>query len=83
MKALALFPMSIASLLGGVFVLWLTIGEGGLVGIGCMAFIMILNLWLATLNKAAEAKSLAAADNRLNIMKQIIGGIKAVKLSAW
>ena len=82
-KSLALFPMSVAALVGGVTVLWFTIGEGGLVGIACMATVMTLNLLLATKNKAAEARGLAAADVRLGIMKQIINGVKAVKLSCW
>jgi len=82
-KYMQLYPNSLASLIGGICVLIYSVGYSGLVGLGASALILMLNAWIATLARDAEEKNLSAADVRLNIMKQIIESIKAIKLSAW
>jgi ABC-type multidrug transport system fused ATPase/permease subunit len=83
MKQISHFPMSIASLLGGTFVIIWSIGIPGIVGLAVMAAILLLNRKFAGSIATAEGKSLAAADKRLALLKQVIENMKSIKLSAW
>jgi ABC-type multidrug transport system fused ATPase/permease subunit len=83
MKQLSHLPMSISSLVGGVFVILWSIGIPGLVGLAVMFAILALNRKFAGSIAVAEGKSLAAADSRLAILKQVIENMKSIKLSAW
>eukprot|EP00939_MAST-03C_sp_MAST-3C-sp1_P000360 g360.t1 len=83
LKYMQLLPNSLSSLIGGVIVLYFVTGYAGLIGLSMSAVMLFFNGYIATLAKDAEEANLAAADKRLSIMKQIINGIKAIKLSAW
>mmetsp|Transcript_29963 Transcript_29963/g.77003 ORF Transcript_29963/g.77003 Transcript_29963/m.77003 type:complete len:1212 (+) Transcript_29963:29-3664(+) len=82
-KLLSFTPMGASGAgCGMVMVLWLT-GMGGVVGMAVVLVLLGCNIALTTLVKRIEKKSLAAADQRLVLMKEIVTGIKAIKLSAW
>eukprot|EP00755_Sulcionema_specki_P009232 Sspe_Gene.43153::Locus_20998_Transcript_1_1_Confidence_1.000_Length_4608::g.43153::m.43153 len=82
-KQVAWLGTAVASAVGGLIVLGITIGTNGLIGIGVMVLILIINAGLSRLTKHAEENALAAADKRVGGMTRVIEGIRAIKLSAW
>mmetsp|Transcript_38859 Transcript_38859/g.62570 ORF Transcript_38859/g.62570 Transcript_38859/m.62570 type:complete len:892 (+) Transcript_38859:666-3341(+) len=75
--------MAFVSLVGGVAVLIVTIGDASVIGLIVMVVVLLLNARIARLAQIAEEEDLEASDVRLSLMTQIIMGIKAIKLSAW
>lgn len=69
--------------IGGVTVLIVQVGLPSFVGLAVMVVILFSNLYLARRASIAEEKDLQAADERVQLLKQMITGIKAIKLCAW
>eukprot|EP01062_Namystynia_karyoxenos_P050381 TRINITY_DN3913_c0_g1_i1.p1 TRINITY_DN3913_c0_g1~~TRINITY_DN3913_c0_g1_i1.p1 ORF type:complete len:1383 (+),score=435.91 TRINITY_DN3913_c0_g1_i1:87-4151(+) len=67
---------------GTVVIIW-TLGRAGLVGLGVMVMILLINLWLGTKSKQAEGQMLVYGDRRLGLMRRIIEGARAIKFCAW
>jgi ABC-type multidrug transport system fused ATPase/permease subunit len=83
MRFLSWAPSCLASLVGGIVVLLLTVGVSSFVGMGVIVAVLLLNGKVASYAKAFNKRSLQSTDRRLKMMTQIIEGIKAIKLSAW
>jgi len=83
LRFFCIFPMAVISLVGGIVVLVVTLGLSSLIGISVMVVVLLINAVIASKAQTAEEHDLAASDNRLSLMTQIISGIKAIKLSAW
>jgi len=80
---MCLLPFIITALIGGVIILGFTLKLSSLVGIGVMAAIVGMNFTLARTIKSVEVKDYKRGDERLAIMKELLEGIKAIKMTAW
>ena len=69
--------------IGGITVLVIQLGLASVVGISVMLIILFGNMFLAHKSAIAEERDLEAADKRLQLLRQMITGIKAIKLCAW
>eukprot|EP00924_Labyrinthula_sp_SR-Ha-C_P004358 augustus_masked-scaffold_3-processed-gene-21.99-mRNA-1 protein AED:0.04 eAED:0.04 QI:0/-1/0/1/-1/1/1/0/1256 len=83
LRFFCLFFFALTGLLSGIAVLVFTLGKASLVGIVMMLLMMAGNLLISKLAAEAEEKDLEAASTRLSLLRQMISGIKAVKLCAW
>ena len=63
--------------------LWYLIGWQALVGAG---FFLVVITYISVMSKKAgklREKAASVTDERLEIMNEVIGGIRAVKMHAW
>ena len=77
---LAFAPVEIIS--SGIL-LWHLIGWQALVGAG---FFLVVITYISVLSRKAgklREKAASVTDERLEIMNEVIGGIRAVKMHAW
>eukprot|EP00937_MAST-01D_sp_MAST-1D-sp2_P002912 g2912.t1 len=82
-KWACLLLMCVAGMTGGIGVLLYVMGRAALCGLGVMAAVMFINWRLSGSTKAAEARALRHADDRLGVLLEVISSIKAVKLLGW
>eukprot|EP01060_Flectonema_neradi_P000624 TRINITY_DN10392_c1_g1_i1.p1 TRINITY_DN10392_c1_g1~~TRINITY_DN10392_c1_g1_i1.p1 ORF type:complete len:1332 (+),score=234.36 TRINITY_DN10392_c1_g1_i1:561-3998(+) len=82
-RALSHMPASIASIVGGGVVIYLTIGYPGFAGICLLFIVLLINIKMSGVSAGFEKKSLVQSDNRMKLLTRAIEGIKAIKLSAW
>lgn len=75
--------LACTGLLGGIVLLVIKLGVASVPGIAVLLSILVANMVLGKLSANAEELDLKAADVRLAILKQMVGGIKAIKLCAW
>jgi len=80
---LCLFPYVIVALIGGVTVLAVTLGTASLVGLGLMLLVVLINLKLSSLTQKIEEKDFAVGDERVSTLREVLDGIKAIKMMAW
>eukprot|EP00929_Paragymnodinium_shiwhaense_P013122 TRINITY_DN120988_c0_g1_i1.p1 TRINITY_DN120988_c0_g1~~TRINITY_DN120988_c0_g1_i1.p1 ORF type:complete len:1305 (+),score=261.90 TRINITY_DN120988_c0_g1_i1:86-4000(+) len=81
--SLSLLPGAIVQLFGGIAVLVYTIGGAGLVGLAFMIVMLLVNFCLSRMAKQTEQEVLMRTDKRMDIMTQLIHGIRAAKFCAW
>lgn len=70
-------------ILSSGFLLWYLIGWQALVGAG---FFLVVIIYISALSRKAghlREKAAAVTDERLEIMNEVIAGIRAVKMNAW
>jgi hypothetical protein len=80
LKLLPTAGASLTSLVGGLIALLLTLGPVGLVGLGLMTLVIGLTRHIAQQGKAVQMAMLKAADQRVNVMREIMEGAKVVKM---
>ncbi|RUP45403.1 glycosyl hydrolases family 2, TIM barrel domain-containing protein, partial [Jimgerdemannia flammicorona] len=73
-------PLEIAI---GVAFLYSILGESSLFGLLVMVVTLPLNHWVGTKYGAVQEKLMAARDRRVNMMSELLQGIRMVKLFAW
>jgi ABC-type multidrug transport system fused ATPase/permease subunit len=83
LKLLPTAGASLTSLVGGLIALLLTLGPVGLVGLGLMTLVIGLTRHIAQQGKAVQMAMLKAADQRVNVMREIMEGAKVVKMQVW
>jgi len=83
LRAASQLPMAIASVIGGVIILLLTVGSSSLTGLGIMLFILIANVFISRVSFHLEKKNIRLADQRLQIVSSILESVRAVKLFGW
>lgn len=64
-------------------ILWYLIGWEALVGAAFYFVLVVFQLFMARKAASLRAKAVAFTDKRLVVMKEIISGIRAVKMNAW
>ena len=80
-KFLSFVPMGLAQVAGGSgMLIWLLGAPAALCGVGAMMLLTCINFWISGMIKAAEQDTLAAADRRLNLMKQLIFGVQVDRI---
>ncbi|KAL1500520.1 hypothetical protein AB1Y20_013176 [Prymnesium parvum] len=75
--------MGISSLLGGVVVLLYTTGPSGLVGIAVMCCTLVASGPIGKRAKKENRLMLEAAENLSVVMREIVEGVKVVKMMGW
>eukprot|EP01052_Picozoa_sp_SAG31_P024547 SAG31_NODE_2096_length_6455_cov_2.145060_3_plen_94_part_00 len=75
--------MCVTGVLGGFALLCVTLGWAGVLGISVMLVVTAVNFWIGKKIKSVEVKEMAAADERLAIIRQVIQDIKPIKLCSW
>ena len=80
LKLLPTAGASLTSLIGGLIALLLTLGPVGLVGLGLRTLVIGLTRHIAQQGKAVQMAMLKAADQRVNVMREIMEGAKVVKM---
>eukprot|EP00931_Biecheleriopsis_adriatica_P044952 TRINITY_DN25767_c0_g1_i1.p1 TRINITY_DN25767_c0_g1~~TRINITY_DN25767_c0_g1_i1.p1 ORF type:complete len:1310 (-),score=227.04 TRINITY_DN25767_c0_g1_i1:187-4071(-) len=78
-----MLPSCIGSGLGGIAMLWVSLGWPSLIGLATAFSIMGVNLWISTLTKKSEQANLAASDERVKLLKQAVDMMRGVKYFAW
>lgn len=70
-------------ILGSVIVLLVLIGWRALVGMSVYILLLIYIFTMSHKNGKLRHKTAVATDKRLEVMNEIISGIRAVKMYAW
>ncbi|KAJ9458236.1 ABC transporter C family member 10 [Diplonema papillatum] len=83
MKMLCAAPTAIFALLAGIVALLMTIGSYGLVGLGLIAIVMLINVRIGVKTAQIEERLLASSDKRLGAVTRLFTSMKAIKFSAW
>lgn len=71
---------SLTSLLGGLIALLLTLGPVGLVGLAFMTLVIVITRRIAVRGRSVQVAMMRAADERVQIMREILEGAKVVKM---
>ena len=82
-KWMVLLPYVVTSLIGGVCVLAYTLGVASVFGFIVMFGIVAANFYLTEVLKKIKAKDFKCGDTRVSLMKEVLDGIKAIKMMAW
>lgn len=77
-RELCLLELSIS-----LVILWYLMGWEALVGAAFYFVLVVFQLFMARKAARLRAKAAAFTDKRLVVVKEIISGIRAVKLNAW
>jgi len=80
---MCLFPYILTALLGGICILAYILGQASLVGFFIMFSIAYVNYRLTKLIKKVEEIDFALGDERIGILREILDGVKAIKMMAW
>eukprot|EP01051_Picozoa_sp_SAG22_P005424 SAG22_NODE_321_length_12398_cov_3.218392_3_plen_365_part_00 len=81
---LSFVTWGVVGFLGGFVMLVYYIGIAGAVaGMGVNTLMVVVSVRLSGKLKVVQGKTLKASDERMNILAQIIDGMKAVKYFAW
>jgi len=82
-RYLAMLPQGFSSLFCGVAILIAFLGPGALVGLAAMLFFVGASGQLSKEASKIEVPCNAARDRRLQQLRQVVEGMKAVKYYAW
>ncbi|CAK9105208.1 Multidrug resistance-associated protein 1 (ATP-binding cassette sub-family C member 1) (Glutathione-S-conjugate-translocating ATPase ABCC1) (Leukotriene C(4) transporter) (LTC4 transporter) [Durusdinium trenchii] len=80
---MCLLPYVCTALVGGVVILSVVLREASLVGFVIMFSIAFINFKLTKMIKAVEEVDFALGDKRIGILREILDGVKAIKMMAW
>lgn len=75
--------LGLTNLVTGVGLLLYVVGPWALTGLTTCLMVCLLNIYFGQLSRRQARVALQKADVRLGIMKEIMDGIKAIKLCAW
>ncbi|XP_043945092.1 multidrug resistance-associated protein 1-like [Protopterus annectens] len=67
----------------GMYFLWKNFGPSVLAGVGSFIFIIPFIIWTGFHQKKIQNKQVKQMEKRINIMSEILNGIKVLKLYAW
>jgi len=81
--AIFLFLFAPLEVLASCIILWLLIGWRVLAGVAFYVIIIVYVTVASHHTKHLRAKIAAATDKRLEVMNEILSGIRAVKIYAW
>lgn len=81
--SLAILPAAVVQFVGGTIVLLYSIGLAGVLGLAGMLIVLAVNMCISRRANDAEHENLERADRRLNLLQQMINGMRAVKFCAW
>jgi ATP-binding cassette, subfamily C (CFTR/MRP), member 4 len=79
----AFFVFGWVELVASAVLLWRENGPSSLAGIGILILILPLQVWFGKLFKRLRTLTAAATDARVQAVRQVVSGIRAVKVSAW
>lgn len=66
-----------------ILLLYLYLGKSSLVGIGMMALLLPVNMWIAKQFTTVQTKILAATDARIHITNEVLTNVRIIKYFAW
>lgn len=66
-----------------VVLLCVLIGYWGVIALGLIALLLILQIWMAKRVAYLRNKNIAATDVRVRVMAELLGAMKLIKLYAW
>ncbi|XP_054154950.1 ATP-binding cassette sub-family C member 2-like [Oppia nitens] len=66
-----------------VFFIWQQLGVAAFVGLGMMIAIIPISFVLTVFNGLSKQKQYELKDNRINLISEILNGMKILKLYAW
>lgn len=66
-----------------ILLLYLYLGKSSLVGIGMMALLLPVNMWIAKQFTSVQKKILAATDARIHITNEVLTNVRIIKYFAW
>ena len=81
--AIFLFLFAPLEVLASCVILWLLIGWRALAGVAFYVIIIVYVTVASHQTKHLRVQSSAATDKRLEVMNEILSGIRAVKIYAW
>lgn len=70
-------------LIMAVLLLYNVLGFSSLAGIGLMALLLPLNLWIAKSFQAAQKRIMSATDKRIHSTNEVLQNIRIIKYFAW
>ena len=70
-------------ILAGLYLLWLEVAVGAIAGLAVIIGLIVVNGRVAALMPSAQASMMKQKDERINLLTQVLSGIKAIKLQAW
>ena len=76
-------PFVALDIVGSLALMWYLIGWQGLIGVSFFIFVSVYGSLGAQKAGSIRKKAAAQTDKRLEIMKEIIAGIRLVKMYAW
>ncbi|KAG0272379.1 hypothetical protein BGZ96_005365, partial [Linnemannia gamsii] len=65
------------------WLLYRQLGWSGLGGLGAVVLAMPMQMWIAKHLSKARNEKLAAMDNRIRLINEVLSGVKIVKLYGW
>ncbi|XP_054155033.1 multidrug resistance-associated protein 1-like [Oppia nitens] len=66
-----------------VYLIYRQVGVAAFVGLGLLIAVIPISLFLTVFNGSAKQKQFEFKDRRLNLMNEILNGMKILKLYAW
>lgn len=80
---LYMLPSAIVQLISAICTLTFFLGPTAFIGIAYCVFAVVCAGMIAKMNKKTDKKGLEAADVRVATLRQILEGIRFIKLAAW
>ncbi|GBG27380.1 ABC transporter, putative [Hondaea fermentalgiana] len=80
---MCMLPYVFTALIGGVVILAYVLRRASIVGFVIMFSIAFANFRITKLVKRVEEKDFALGDQRISILREILDGVKAIKMMAW
>jgi len=75
--------MTLSALAGGITVLISLIGAWSLIGLTVLILMLCITVTIARVGRRFMSRQLKESDNRLSITKEVIAGIKPIKMQGW
>lgn len=80
---LVLLVMVLMSIVWGIVLLFKTVGVAGLIGLIGLILLALISSKRAAILDALSSESIQRSDDRLKLMRDILGGLRTIKLSSW
>jgi len=81
--AIFLFSFALLDIAVSLVLVWYLVAWQALIGAGVFLFVLIYGSFAAQKAGNVHKKAAAQTDKRLEIMKEIVSGIRLVKMCAW
>lgn len=80
---MCMLPYVFTALVGGIIILAYILRRASIVGFVIMFSIAFANFKITKIVKRVEEKDFALGDERISILREILDGVKAIKMMAW
>ncbi|XP_056008623.1 multidrug resistance-associated protein 1-like isoform X2 [Ostrea edulis] len=83
MMFLGMWFESLLEIILSIYFLYDILGYATFAGCGVLALLMLMNIFLSSMSFGIIQKYMKLKDDRINILSEVINGIKVLKLYAW